>query len=60
MAGYVRFEVFTAVTMKNGVFWVVTPHGVTTQNTPFFMAGYIPVENFMQMVATEMSKTWKP
>jgi hypothetical protein len=41
----VRFEVFTAVTMKNGVFWVVTPcgsckkepHGVTTQKTPFFM-----------------------
>jgi hypothetical protein len=25
--GYVRFEVFTAVTMKNGVFWVVTPRG---------------------------------
>jgi hypothetical protein len=24
---YVRFEVFTAVTMKNGVFWVVTPCG---------------------------------
>jgi hypothetical protein len=24
---YVRFEVFTAVTMKNGVFWVVTPFG---------------------------------
>jgi hypothetical protein len=21
----IRFEVFTAVTMKNGVFWVVTP-----------------------------------
>jgi hypothetical protein len=42
---YVRFEVFTAVTMKNGVFWVVTPcgscknqepHGVTTQKTQFF------------------------
>jgi hypothetical protein len=39
----VRFEVFTAVTMKNGVFWVLTPcgslqepHGVTTQKTPFF------------------------
>jgi hypothetical protein len=32
----VRFEVFTAVTMKNGVFWVVTPYGVTTQKTPFF------------------------
>jgi hypothetical protein len=24
---YVRFEVFTAVTMKNGVFWDVTPGG---------------------------------
>jgi hypothetical protein len=23
--------------MKNGVFWVVTPHGVTTQKTPFFI-----------------------
>jgi hypothetical protein len=23
--GYVRFEVFTAVTMKKGVFWEVTP-----------------------------------
>jgi hypothetical protein len=42
---HVRFEVFTAVTMKNGVFWVVTPcgscknrrfGGVTTQKTPFF------------------------
>jgi hypothetical protein len=25
--GIVRFEVFTAVTMKNGVFWVVMPCG---------------------------------
>jgi hypothetical protein len=24
---YVRFEVFTAVTMKRGVFWDVTPCG---------------------------------
>jgi hypothetical protein len=24
---YLRFEVFTAVTMKNDVFWVVTPRG---------------------------------
>jgi hypothetical protein len=24
---FVRFEVFTAVTIKNGVFWVVTPCG---------------------------------
>jgi hypothetical protein len=23
----VRFEVFTVVTMKNGVFWDVMPHG---------------------------------
>jgi hypothetical protein len=27
MKNAVRFEVFTAVTMKNGVFWVVTPCG---------------------------------
>jgi hypothetical protein len=27
ISNYVRFEVFTAVTMKNGVFWVVTPCG---------------------------------
>jgi hypothetical protein len=26
-AFFVRFEVFTAVTMKNGVFWDVTPCG---------------------------------
>jgi hypothetical protein len=41
----VRFEVFMAVTMKNGVFCDVTPcgscknrrfHGVTSQKTPFF------------------------
>jgi hypothetical protein len=25
MTHLVRFEVFTAVTMKNGVFWVLTP-----------------------------------
>jgi hypothetical protein len=24
---YVRFEVFMTVTMKNGVFWDVTPRG---------------------------------
>jgi hypothetical protein len=27
MSPYVRFEVFAAVTMKNGVFWDVTPCG---------------------------------
>jgi hypothetical protein len=36
-----RFEVFTAVTMNNGVFWVVTPCGVTTQKTPFFNKGAV-------------------
>jgi hypothetical protein len=32
----VRFEVFTAVTMKNGVFWVVTPYG-----SWYFFAAYV-------------------
>jgi hypothetical protein len=32
----VRFEVFTAVTMKNGVFWVVTPCGSCN-----FFAAYV-------------------
>jgi hypothetical protein len=34
------FEVFTAVTMKNGVFWDFTPcgsHGVTSYKTPIFL-----------------------
>jgi hypothetical protein len=26
---YVRFDIFTAVTMKNGVFWDVKPYGTT-------------------------------
>jgi hypothetical protein len=33
----VRFEVFTAVIMKNGVFWDVTPCGITSRKTPFFI-----------------------
>jgi hypothetical protein len=32
--GLVRFEVFTAVTMKNGVFWVVTPSGSALRSVP--------------------------
>jgi hypothetical protein len=31
---YARLEVFTAVTMKNGVFWDVTPCG-SCKNLPF-------------------------
>jgi hypothetical protein len=39
---FVRFEVFTAVTMKNGVFWALQePHGVTTQKTPFFSRMFV-------------------
>jgi hypothetical protein len=46
MQQIVRFEVFTAVTMKNGVFrhqvplkrrFLQEPHGVISQKTPFFM-----------------------
>jgi hypothetical protein len=37
MLKYVRFEVFTAVTMKNGAFWDVTPQGETTNMAPLFM-----------------------
>jgi hypothetical protein len=32
--GNERFEVFTAVTMKNCVFWVVTPCRATRRNNP--------------------------
>jgi hypothetical protein len=38
---YVRFEVFTAVTMKNGVFWVVPPCG--SCKNPNFEVSYAPV-----------------
>jgi hypothetical protein len=45
----IRFEVFTAVTMKNGVFWVVTPcgscknrrFGGTWRLTWYFFAAYV-------------------
>jgi hypothetical protein len=40
----VRFDVFTAVTMRNGVFWDVTPcgscknrHGFTSHKMAFFI-----------------------
>jgi hypothetical protein len=34
MKNVVRFEVFTAVTMKNGVFWDVAPCGSCNNYTP--------------------------
>jgi hypothetical protein len=37
---YVRFEVFTAVTMKNAVFWD-EPHGVSSQKTSFYTDSYV-------------------
>jgi hypothetical protein len=38
---YVRFEVFTAVTMKKAVFWdVALLHGATSQKTAFFIMWY--------------------
>jgi hypothetical protein len=55
---YVRFEVFTAVTMKNGVFWDVMPcgscknqepHGVTSQKTPFFKVSLHPSWNIFKL-----------
>jgi hypothetical protein len=56
---YVRFEVFTAVTMKNGVFWdVKEPHGVTSQKTPFFSIYYVVpilVTLMMEVCSSEMS-----
>jgi hypothetical protein len=38
---YLRFEVFTAVTMKNGVFWDVTPSG-SCKNRRFGGTWYLP------------------
>jgi hypothetical protein len=37
----VRFEVFTAVTMKNGVFWVVTPCGSCKNRYWYFFTVYV-------------------
>jgi hypothetical protein len=36
-SSHVRFEVFTLVTMKNAVFWDVTP-GITSQKAAFFIS----------------------
>jgi hypothetical protein len=40
----VRFEVFTAVTMKNGVFWVVTR--ATRRNNPEYTLLYVVLFGF--------------
>jgi hypothetical protein len=38
---YVRFEVLKAVTMKNGVFWDITPCGSCKNLTWNFFAAYV-------------------
>jgi hypothetical protein len=38
----VRFEVFTAVTMKNGVFWVVAPRGSCKKLRLLVTANVVP------------------
>jgi hypothetical protein len=58
----VRFEVLTAVTMKNDVFWDVTPcrnvgflqelHGVTSQKTAFFMIDNVRTSQETRYVST--------
>jgi hypothetical protein len=35
---YVKFEIFTAVTMRNGIFWDVAP---PSQKKPFFISGTV-------------------
>jgi hypothetical protein len=61
----VRFEVFTAVTMMNSVFWDVTscgscnnlqePHGVTSQKTPFFMYIHVHYIELDRIFSTDMT-----
>jgi hypothetical protein len=48
----IRFEVFTAVTMKNGVFWDVPPwgflqepHRVTSKKTTYFIVPAVKTSN---------------
>jgi hypothetical protein len=35
----------TSDSKKNGVFWVVTPCGITTQKTPFFIVTAVKTSN---------------
>jgi hypothetical protein len=47
----VRFEVFTAVTMKNGVFWDVTPCD-SCKNRRFGSASFIRVTRIGELGTT--------
>jgi hypothetical protein len=56
---FVRFEVFTVVTMKNAVFWDVAPciscvdiHGATSQKTAFFS------NDLVQSVDQKICERW--
>jgi hypothetical protein len=35
---------------KNGVFWDVTPHGVTSQKTPFFIVTTVNTSNLTRAI----------
>jgi hypothetical protein len=50
---YIRFEVFTAVTMKNGVFWDVTPCGfVRTDVSEELSVSFIRVTRIRELGTT--------
>jgi hypothetical protein len=55
---YVRFEVFKAVTLKNAVFWDVTPYG-SWKNRCFgkSMASIISVERISQLKTLAVTST---
>jgi hypothetical protein len=52
---YVRFEVFTAVTMKNGVFWDVTPCGFCKNRVRRLLvaACVVPISPFLVTLMKE-------
>jgi hypothetical protein len=41
--------------MKNGVFWVVMPHGVTTQKTPFFIVTAVKTSDLIWIMIFELT-----
>jgi hypothetical protein len=57
----VRFEVFTAVTMKKAVFWDVAPwllHGVTSQKTAFFIMCRVIFPIFLLKARYDERRGW--
>jgi hypothetical protein len=59
---FVKFKDFTAVTMKNGVFWDVIQYryGITSQKTPFFIALFISIPfNDVIIWNNSLYRIWK-